>query len=1268
MANFSTTYSGDFTSYVAGKIFSAANMAKEEKERRKEEGLNQAQPGSLFGRALQHEFGGDLYNRTFGIFDPRKKHDETDRKSSKEARFTAQFPKAEKKEEGSTKKKNVKSAKQGLLAEDNDSVPVKDKDLRQQISKIFGAGIDARLVASEHKLSRVSQNIVEVKQGLVKTHQLVIDQNTILLSKFDQILEIFGKQAEFQEKLKDKAEAQQKESQIEEQKDLSSARKLISTSGGSSGTEVSSRVAQFYLRRGLRQAYRNLPKSVRQTRTKLRNIQRAPGRAVNRITSSAANALTNRLPPKAANFTNNIRTARATAAGLQGVRNIKNVGKNVPGLKQALAVWEYGDRKAAGQSNLQAAAGVGGGLAGAAAGAAIGTMLFPGVGTVAGLLIGAAFSAGGAYAGSKIADTVTGVHETGTGMTKPGTGLLHGKELILGTTDRKDIKNSYIESLRDTGSMLVSSAVALGEATGQGRQVRAEANKLGLDYTIYRMPLKTDIGKATKARPETKLLALFTNPFSALREQMQQQEAEPRLPPGQRYKLGDESGGSAELRAEVEKAASELGIPAPDLLGVILAESGGDPSKYNQFGCAGLIQFCPDVSGGTYKTIGGERIEISRLASMTIPQQMEYVKKYLKGAGVKPGMSGYDVYSAIHAGRPGGNVTDANGVTTRGYYESNVLPLIQKAQRSSTIIADLGNFSPPTGDARITIDSAQGVDASGEPGLDFSAADIRNNYAVFPGRVVDSKNTGGYGWDVVIRSEDPSKPGTYFDALYAHFPNKDSIKVKPGDTVTAGQHLGPVGWDFKNNRAYPEAGNMTGPHTSLDFFPAGGPYTKGNPYPNWRTLVNGLLAAGGRGGSNPAVSSQPAIQPGAGRPGSNLYGPPTPDVLAAEQARSASITKALAAKGTIPFTHDGKPFFFRVHPDGRVEAFKPKNVLGYQESIDLSKNKALRNSINQKIQSMYGRQPSGAAARGYGNGGIGGNDSGAVTSKTSLIRGGIGGPGRTITAEQRALLKTISFAEGTTGSYGTIFGGKIVPELEQGIMTVREVYNMMMSGRVRGRNAGYAKGSYATGRYQLMPDTLWDLVKAGHVNWSEKMTHQLQDYLILKRMETFRGVSGSDLKRQGLSRGIMDKLSGEFASFPTYSGASAYGQPVKSHDTLQKKYDSILRQILLEQKKQQELERQRKLKEEAQRRNIFNQIQNILPGGMKGLIPSQLLSDSSVMEDMEEEAIRTQFVIINNVVASTEKSSSDMSLSSVSQPANVNDYSESYRMAILGAV
>jgi len=122
----------------------------------------------------------------------------------------------------------------------------------------------------------------------------------------------------------------------------------------------------------------------------------------------------------------------------------------------------------------------------------------------------------------------------------------------------------------------------------------------------------------------------------------------------------------------------------------------------------------------------------------------------------------------------------------------------------------------------VTYDPAQGIDASGEPGVDFSYNNIYKNYAAFDGEVVSVgpiAGASGYGESVVIRSTDPFEPSRKFDALYAHFA-PGTATVAPGQKVSAGEYIGPVGWlgQWPGGSAAPGAGSMRGPHTSLDFF------------------------------------------------------------------------------------------------------------------------------------------------------------------------------------------------------------------------------------------------------------------------------------------------------------------------------------------------------------------------------------------------------------------------------------------------------------------
>lgn len=233
MAGLSKTYSGDFTSFVAGKIVGAAGLAKGEKDRRVAEGLERARSGSLFARALQHEFGGDLYNRTLGNIDPRKKFAETDRKSSKEGRFTGQFPEGKGKS-GSSVDKEVESAKEQLLKED-DSIPVKDEKLRTQVSKFLGTEIATRMNVVNYATNEVVKEVKGVRSDLDKTHSLISHQTDILSEKFDVILGIFDANLAYQKKIAEEAKVRRREAELEQEKDLSSTRAIEEAFGGKKG-------------------------------------------------------------------------------------------------------------------------------------------------------------------------------------------------------------------------------------------------------------------------------------------------------------------------------------------------------------------------------------------------------------------------------------------------------------------------------------------------------------------------------------------------------------------------------------------------------------------------------------------------------------------------------------------------------------------------------------------------------------------------------------------------------------------------------------------------------------------------------------------------------------------------------------------------------------------------------------------------------------------------------------------------------------------------
>ena len=166
-------------------------------------------------------------------------------------------------------------------------------------------------------------------------------------------------------------------------------------------------------------------------------------------------------------------------------------------------------------------------------------------------------------------------------------------------------------------------------------------------------------------------------------------------------------------------------------------------------------------------------------------------------------------------------------------------------------------------------------------------------------------------------------------------------------------------------------------------------------------------------------------------------------------------------------------------------------------------------------------------------------------------------------------MRTIKVAEGTIkskNSYDTLFGFGTAPIRQ---MTVAEVINMQNTDKLPkkfgggevgfGRDSSGRVQSAASGAYQFMPTTLQQVMNLGVLKPNDLMTPDNQDKAAWALMK-YRGVTLQSLKSGGLSRSTMDLMSPEWASFPTLSGESFYGQPVKKPEDLQKIYNESLKQ------------------------------------------------------------------------------------------------------------
>ena len=150
-----------------------------------------------------------------------------------------------------------------------------------------------------------------------------------------------------------------------------------------------------------------------------------------------------------------------------------------------------------------------------------------------------------------------------------------------------------------------------------------------------------------------------------------------------------------------------------------------------------------------------------------------------------------------------------------------------------------------------------------------------------------------------------------------------------------------------------------------------------------------------------------------------------------------------------------------------------------------------------------------------------------------------------ITPERRALLNTIRFAEGTWKDghdlgYRTLYGGGQFEDLSK--HPERVVVKRYVSA--------------AAGAYQFLPTT-WQEVSGRLSLPSFSPEHQDQAALHLVKR---RGAL-NEVDQKGLTAEAMNSLAPEWASFPTHSGRSAYGQPVKSHAELASFYSKNLQKL-----------------------------------------------------------------------------------------------------------
>jgi hypothetical protein len=90
---------------------------------------------------------------------------------------------------------------------------------------------------------------------------------------------------------------------------------------------------------------------------------------------------------------------------------------------------------------------------------------------------------------------------------------------------------------------------------------------------------------------------------------------------------GQELLNNTTFKEKLKQISNEIGVDENSIIKLMKHESGLDSSVKNSIGCVGLIQFCPDNSGGNTKTINGKAYNLEDLRN-DLELQLDAIKEF----------------------------------------------------------------------------------------------------------------------------------------------------------------------------------------------------------------------------------------------------------------------------------------------------------------------------------------------------------------------------------------------------------------------------------------------------------------------------------------------------------------------------------------------------------------------------------------------------------------------------------------------------------------
>jgi hypothetical protein len=154
---------------------------------------------------------------------------------------------------------------------------------------------------------------------------------------------------------------------------------------------------------------------------------------------------------------------------------------------------------------------------------------------------------------------------------------------------------------------------------------------------------------------------------------------------------------------KLDEISDLINIDKDSIIKLMNMESRLDPQNKNSIGCVGLIQFCPDLKGGSTKTIGGKSYNLEELRN-NFDKQMEAIKEFwltgYKSGKIKEPKDLY-IYNffPIAAGKSDDFILQAKGLSAKKVANSNPIfnKTLGKPINTPLTVGDLENYYKKTG-------------------------------------------------------------------------------------------------------------------------------------------------------------------------------------------------------------------------------------------------------------------------------------------------------------------------------------------------------------------------------------------------------------------------------------------------------------------------------------------------------------------------------------------------------------------------------------------